>query len=139
MSASTLTTATAPSLVRTGAIAGLVAGAANVVVFFVAKAAGVSLEATVGGSTSAIIFAQPLIASFLALLLGGLLLKALLRLGSGITIWSVVVGVVFVAYTGFAVSAAADNGTAAVLTLMHVVGLAVALAMLLPVARKAQG
>lgn len=139
MSTDTLAPSATPSLVRAGATAGLVAAAANVVVFFVAKAAGVSLEVTVGGSTSAIIFAQPLVASFVALLIGALLLKPLSRRRNGIALWTVLAGVVTVAYTGFAISAAADTGTATVLTVMHVVGLVVGLLMLPPVARRARG
>ena len=138
MSSSTLAPTAAPSLVRTGALAGLAAGILNLIVFLVAKAADVSLQTTAGGTTD-IMFAQPLLASFVVVLLGSLLLKALARRSNGITIWSVVVGVVFVLYTGAAVSVSADTGTAVVLAVMHVVALVVALALLLPAARKVRG
>lgn len=139
MSSSTLAPSAAPSLVRTGALAGLVAGAVNVVVFFVAKAADVSLRTELGGTTSDIIFVQPLVASFVVVLLGSLLLRVLARRANGVTIWTVVAVVFAVLYTGAALSAAVDTGTGVVLALMHVVGLVVALALLLPAARKVRG
>lgn len=139
MSSSTLAPSAAPSLVRTGAFAGLVAGVANVVVFLVAKAADVSLQTELGGTTTDIVVFQPLVASFVAVLLGAVLLKLLARRSNGITIWGVIAGVVFVLETGAALSAAVDTGTGVVLTVMHVVALVVALAMLLPAARKVRG
>ncbi|WP_088286083.1 DUF6069 family protein [Kineosporia sp. A_224] len=139
---STSTTAarsTAPGLVKTGALTGLAAGVVNVVLFFVAKAAGVPFEVAMGGSTQAMLFAQPLVLSFVALLLGALLLKALARSPRGVTIWTAIAVIVFVAYTAFAFGAATTTSTALVLTAMHVVVLVAALVRVVPVARRTVG
>jgi hypothetical protein len=129
-------TPTAPSLVKSGALAGLAAGAANVVLFLIGKVVGVAFEVKLGSSTSTVMFLQPLLASFIAVLVGALLLKALSRTARGITIWTVTAMVVFLAYTGFAVSASQTTGTAVMLALMHLVALATAFWWLLPSARR---
>ena len=123
-------------VVATGAIAGVAAGLANVVLFLVAKAAGVPFEVSMGGSTQPVLFVMPFAASLVALLLGSLLLKALARSARGVTIWTGIAVLVFAGYTALALSAATSASTGAVLTLMHVVVLAVALRVVVPAARR---
>ena len=76
-------------------------------------------------------------ASFVAILIGSLLLKALARSARGVTIWTVVALVFFAAYTAFAFTAAADTGTGLTLALMHVVALVTTFALVVPAARRA--
>jgi hypothetical protein len=130
-----LSQTSAASLIKVGAITGLAAGIVNMVVFFVGKAVGVAFTAKIGGTTSAIVFAQPLIASFIAILLGTLLLVPLSGSARGVTIWLVVAAVVFVGYSAFAFSAAGTTGTGVALVLMHAIALAAAIARVVPVAR----
>lgn len=132
------TTLAGRGVIATGAIAGAAAGVINIVVFFIAKAAGVSLEVTAGGTTAqAIPFFMPFVASFVVILAGSVLLKYLGRSARGITIWTVVATVFLVVYTAFGFSAAGDTGTGVVLTVMHFVAFAVALALVIPAARRA--
>lgn len=135
-----MTTTTAPGVrsrgpVMTGAIAGLGAGLVNLVVFWAGKAAGVPFQVQMGGDAQPVLVVMPLVASFVALLLGSLLLKVLARSSRGVTVWTAIAVVVFVAYTGFALTSATSVATGVSLTLMHVVVLAAAFLLVVPAAR----
>jgi hypothetical protein len=119
---------------RAGALAGAAAGAVNLVVFLIGKAAGVSFDVEIGGKTSEVIFAQPLLSSFFALIVGAAGLWVLARVGSGVMIWTALVAAIFVLDTIYAFAVATSTGTAIALSLMHVVVVAAAFVMLRPVA-----
>jgi hypothetical protein len=133
----TRTAAPASRVLRAGVISGVVAGVANVIIFFVAKALGVPFEVKAGASTMKVIFAQPLLASIFFVFLGAVVLWLLTRLSRGVMIWTVVASVILVAYTAFAFSAATATSTGLSLTLMHLVAFASAFVLLRPAATAA--
>jgi hypothetical protein len=132
-----MTTSSSPAaapIFRAGALAGAAAAAVNLVVFLIGKAAGVAFDVTIGGKTTAVIFAQPILSSFIALIVGAAGLWVLARVGSGVTVWTALVAVIFVLDTIYAFAVADSTGTAVALSLMHVVVVAAAFVMLRPVA-----
>ena len=129
--------APAPSLIRAGAVAGALAAVVNLVIFLVAEVAGVPFDVTIAGTKTEVIFVQPLVASFLAVLIGAAVLKLMARSERGVTAWIALAVVAVVLYTGVAYSAAGQLSTFLSLTAMHVVALGIALARLVPVARTA--
>lgn len=132
-----MTTTNSPAagpIFRAGALAGAAAGAVNLIVFLIGKAAGVSFDVKIGGKTTAVVFAQPLFSSFIALIIGAAGLWVLARVGSGVMIWTALVAAIFVLDTIYAFAVATSTGTAIALSLMHVVVVAAAFVMLRPVA-----
>ncbi len=121
-------------LLRAGALAGVAAGVVNVVIFLIAKAADVPFKVKIGGTTSEVVLAQPLISSFLSLLVGAVGLWLLAKTGPGVTVWTALVVVIFVLDTIYALAVASATSTGIVLSLMHVVVVAAAFVMLRPVA-----
>jgi hypothetical protein len=134
-----MTTNSSPGIapvLRAGALAGVAAGVVNVVIFLIGKAADVPFKVEIGDTTSEVVLAQPLISSFLSLLVGAVGLWLLSKIGPGVTVWTALVVVIFVLDTIYALVVASATSTGVVLSLMHVVVVAAAFVMLRPVARR---
>jgi len=119
-------------ILKAGALSGLAAGVANLVVFFVGKAAGVPFEVTQNGTKTPVPFFMPLVASVVVTVLGAVVLWLLTGVKNGLTIWTALAVVFVILYSVGAVMAATSTSTGIVLTTMHLVGLAVAWVMLRP-------
>jgi hypothetical protein len=123
-------------ILKAGALAGLAAGVANLIVFFVGKAAGVPFEVNQNGTKTGVPFFMPLVASVVVTLLGAVVLWLLTGVKNGLTIWTALAVVFVVLYSVGALMAATSTSTGIVLTIMHIVGLAVAWVMLRPAAAR---
>ena len=124
----------AAPILKAGALSGLAAGVVNLVVFFVGKAAGVPFEVNQNGTTTSVPFFMPLVASLVVTVLGAVVLWLLTGVRNGLTIWTTLAVVFVVLYSVVALMAATARSTGITLTIMHVVGLAVAWVMLRPAA-----
>ena len=123
-------------ILKAGLLSGLAAGVANLIVYFVGKASGVPFEVTQSGTRTPVPFFMPLVASVVVTLLGAVVLWLLTGVKNGLTIWTALAVAFVVLYSVGALLAATSTATGIVLTIMHVVGLAVAWVMLRPSAAR---
>jgi hypothetical protein len=132
----TSTRLAAVPILKAGALSGLAAGVVNLVVFFVGKVAGVPFEVTQNGTKTPVPFFMPLVASVVVTMLGAVVLWLLTGVKNGLTIWTALAVVFVILYSVGAVVVATSASTGIALTIMHVVGLAVAWVMLRPAATR---
>ncbi len=130
------TRAAAGPVLKAGAIAGLAAGVVNVVVFLIGKAVKVPFVVNQPSKDTEIIFVQPLVSSFLGVILGAVLLWLLSGRAGGVTLWARIAVVVTVLYSIVPFAAASTVSTAIFLVIMHFVALAAALVLLRPAATR---
>jgi len=123
-------------ILTAGALAGVIAGVANLVIFLIGKAVKVPFVVNQAGTKTDVIFIQPLLASFIAVFLGAVLLWLLSGRANAVTLWSRTAIVVVVLYSVVALGLATSIATGLTLTLMHFVALAVAWVRLRPAAAR---
>lgn len=109
---------------KVGLLAGGVAAVANVVLYLLTKAFGVSFLAYIGpsGQPQAIPVGMVIIASVVGALAATLVRLALSRRGTqGIKLFRIIGGIFLVVSFGGPMTAAADGATRLVLILMHII------------------
>jgi hypothetical protein len=130
------TRSSARPILKAGAIAGVGSGIVNVVVFLIAKAAGVPFVVNQPTEGTKIIFAQPLVSSLIGVFLGAVLLWLLSGRAGGVTLWTRIAVAVTVLYSIAPFGAASSISTAILLVIMHAVCLTAALLLVRPAAQR---
>ncbi len=108
---------------RKGALAGVIAGVINVVIWTVGNAAGLDLVVEVGGDKQHVTMTQPFLASFFGTMIATLLLWTLMK-GHQEGLWKRIILTLGAISLISPLTAATDIASGITLALMHVVVLA---------------